>query len=383
MGPGRRHPAPAVGSRVVLRFRREPGSVPSQSDALGTLVALSPLVRVRTADGAEVSVEPGRVVVLKSVPPRPVRRSAIRAVEFAIAWSRADVETAWVAGWVARAGGAAGTRAPEGAPTAYPGGVDPLAAGAATPLADPAMPEGDFFHDLLDARTLDTLGAWFTGRGLPLTLRLPDRLVRPPAEWQGFAEHLLLTADLPLSAAGRPAGAVAGAAALETAGDAVDPAAGHRGSARVRIGAAGSAVEAVARISEGSDGRVWAVLTVEAAEPGRVPAAGTAPDRDGAVETGAVETGAVEAGADDAGAAVEALCRWAAGAGASGAVLALHESGGVKGGDTAGDTGGSAGSSATSGGRHVRREGFEDTVVRTLGFADHHRCRYVRLRPDG
>ncbi|WP_182358048.1 GNAT family N-acetyltransferase, cg3035/Rv0428c family [Tomitella gaofuii] len=348
MGPGRRHPTPAVGSRVVLRFRREPGSVPSQSDALGTLVALSPLVRVRTADGSEVSVEPGRVVVLKSVPPRPVRTSSIRALESAIAWSRPDIETAWVSGWVARADGA-----------------DPLAGGTATPLADPSMPEGDFFHDLLDTRTLDRLDAWFTGRDLPLTLRLPDRLVRPPAEWHSFGEHLVLTADLPLRVPGRPTGAVTGPATRVTAGATASATAGHGGAARVPLDAAGCPMDVAARISEGSDGRVWAVLTVESAERERGRAAGAAHDD----------------GADGMGAAVEALCRWAARSGAAGAVLAVLGSDGVTGGDAAGKAGGDADSAATGEDRHDLRIGFEDAAVRALGFADHHRCRYVRLHP--
>lgn len=166
---------PQVGTRVVLRFRRPAGSVPSQSDALGILESLTPFVTVRDAAGALTTVDPADVVVLKSIPPRPVRTAGIRGLERAAAFADPAVETAWVHGWVARACG------------------DDLRS-SAVPLADPSMPEGGYFHDLLGEPTLRALADWHQARGLPLRLRLPDRLARPPKSWPVFEERLILAA---------------------------------------------------------------------------------------------------------------------------------------------------------------------------------------------
>src|SRR5699024_3939738 len=211
------------GSRVVLRYRLPEGSAPSQSDALGTLVALTPAVRVRTAGGDIVEVPPERVVVLKSIPPKPVRTSAIRNLERAVATAPGG-EAEWVAGWVARRADAPG--------------ADPLDTAAATPLADASMSEGDYFHDLLGAQTLEALEDWYSARGLPLTLRLPDRLVRPPQDWSTSGEHTLLTAALPLGPAAPP---------------------DEPGAMHVSDEPEGPD-EGSARLAEAPDGAVWAVL---------------------------------------------------------------------------------------------------------------------------
>lgn len=169
---------PPLGARVVLRFRLPAGSVPSQSDVIGTLESLAPEVRVRTAGGEVTSVPRSAVVVLKAVPPKPVRTASIRTLEHAAAFADPAAEREWVAGWVARAG------------------VDALSS-SAVPLADPSMPEGSYFHSLLGEPTMRALSAWYAARGLPLQLRMPDRLVRPPAGWLGFGERVVLVAEVP------------------------------------------------------------------------------------------------------------------------------------------------------------------------------------------
>ena len=177
--------APPLGARVVLRFRRPAGSVPSQSDVIGTLESLAPEVRVRTAGGDVTSVPQSAVVALKAIPPRPVRTASIRGLEHAAAFADPTVEREWVAGWVARAG------------------VDALSSSAVF-LADPSMPEGGYFRSPLGEPTLRALSAWYAARGLPLQLRMPDRLVRPPAGWLGHGERVVLVAevaDLPTAAA--------------------------------------------------------------------------------------------------------------------------------------------------------------------------------------
>ena len=45
---------PDLGTRVTVRYRRRPGSVPPLTDAVGHLLAVDPVVRVRTKTGAVV-----------------------------------------------------------------------------------------------------------------------------------------------------------------------------------------------------------------------------------------------------------------------------------------------------------------------------------------
>lgn len=215
---------PPLGARVVLRYRRPAGSVPSQSDVIGILEAHTPQVAVRAADGELATFSPADVLVLKAVPPRPVRTGAIRALEHAAAFANPAAECEWVAGWVARAG------------------LDGLA-NSAVPLADPSMPEGGYFHDPLGEPTLRALAAWYAARGLPLQLRLPDRLVRPPAGWLGLGERLVLTADL----APGPADGV-----------------GYLGAGALGAGAFGAG-DSVRR-SAAPDDAVWAGLKLGASE---------------------------------------------------------------------------------------------------------------------
>jgi hypothetical protein len=146
---------PEVGTRVTVRYRRPAGSVPPLTDAVGHLLAIHPLVRVRTKTGAVIECAPPDVVALRVLTDIPVRTAEIRALEHAATADRPDVESAWLDGWLLRAGH--GTAASS------------LAANSAVPLAISARPE-----------TIPGIVAWYAQRGLTPRLAIPDRLLRPP-----------------------------------------------------------------------------------------------------------------------------------------------------------------------------------------------------------
>ena len=66
---------PALGTRVVIRYRRPPGSVPPLTDVIGHLLEADPRVRVRTKRGEVVEISPDDVVVVRGVGEPPRRRS--------------------------------------------------------------------------------------------------------------------------------------------------------------------------------------------------------------------------------------------------------------------------------------------------------------------
>jgi N-acetylglutamate synthase len=66
---------PALGTRVVIRYRRPPGSVPPLTDVIGHLLQADPLVRVRNKAGAVVEIAPDDVVIVRAVGEPPVRKS--------------------------------------------------------------------------------------------------------------------------------------------------------------------------------------------------------------------------------------------------------------------------------------------------------------------
>ena len=72
---------PDLGTRVTVRYRRPAGSVPPLTDAVGHLLAVDPMVRVRTKTGAVVECAPADVVALRILTDAPVRTSEIRALE--------------------------------------------------------------------------------------------------------------------------------------------------------------------------------------------------------------------------------------------------------------------------------------------------------------
>jgi|GEM_PF-6266814 len=149
-----------IGTRVVVRYRRPPGSVPALTDALGILEQTTPQLKVRTADGRAVHIDPADVTVIKAVPQRPVTVRAVRWIERALARSRAG-EDAWepVAGWWVH--------------PAHP----------AVPVATPEEDGGQYFGEVLRPPAVAEVAAWYRERGHTARLRLPERVTRPPADW--------------------------------------------------------------------------------------------------------------------------------------------------------------------------------------------------------
>ncbi len=143
---------PDLGTRVTVRYRRPAGSVPPLTDAVGHLLAVDPLVRVRTKTGAVVEFAPADVVALRALTDAPVRTSDIRALERAAAAACPGDEHAWLGGWLLRAGQGGG------------------------PAANSAMP----LDISARATAIPEIVAWYERRGLTPRLAIPDRLLPPP-----------------------------------------------------------------------------------------------------------------------------------------------------------------------------------------------------------
>jgi hypothetical protein len=141
---------PPLGTRVTVRYRRPPGSVPPLSDAVGHLLAVDPVVRVRTKNGAVVELAPADAVALRVLTDTPVRTSDIRALEHAAASACPGAEHAWLNGWLLRTGNGP-------------------AANSAVPLE---MSAG--------FGTVPAISAWYERRGLTPWLAVPDRLLQVP-----------------------------------------------------------------------------------------------------------------------------------------------------------------------------------------------------------
>lgn len=150
---------PEPGTRVTVRYRRPAGSVPPLTDAVGHLLAVDPVVRVRTKTGAVVECSPADVVALRVLTDAPVRASAIRALEHAAAAAWPAVEHTWLDGWLLRAGR-----------------DTTLCANSAVPLDISAH-----------TATIPAIVDWYDRRGLTPWLAFPDRLLRPPVGLS--AEH--------------------------------------------------------------------------------------------------------------------------------------------------------------------------------------------------
>ena len=161
---------PDLGTRVTVRYRRPAGSVPPLTDAVGHLLAVDPVVRVRTKTGAVVECAPADVVALRILTDAPVRTSEIRALEHAAATAWPGVEQTWLDGWLLRVGH----------------GVA-LAANSAVPLDSSAR-----------ADALPAIVAWYTDRGLIPRLVIPDRLLPAPAGLTAERQERMLVRDVPL-----------------------------------------------------------------------------------------------------------------------------------------------------------------------------------------
>ncbi|MBZ4599197.1 GNAT family N-acetyltransferase, partial [Mycobacterium avium subsp. hominissuis] len=147
---------PDPGTRVTVRYRRPPGSVPPLTDAVGRLLTVDPTVRVQTKTGAVVEFAPADVVALRVLTDTPIRTSQIRALEHAAAAAWPAAEQTWLHGWLLRAG------PPSGRP--------------AGPAADSAVPLDLSAH----ADAIPEIAGWYQRRGLTPRLAVPDRMLTPP-----------------------------------------------------------------------------------------------------------------------------------------------------------------------------------------------------------
>lgn len=157
---------PDLGTRVAVRYRRPAGSVPPLTDVVGHLLAVAPLVRVRTKSGQLVEFSPDDVVAVRALTDAPVRTSQIRAVEHAAALAWPGLEQQWLGGWLLRA-----------APNA---GVE---VNSAVPLDVSAS-----------ITTVPAIVDWYAQRGLTPRLAVPDRLLRLPDA--GEHAHRMLVRDV-------------------------------------------------------------------------------------------------------------------------------------------------------------------------------------------
>ncbi|OBH57786.1 GCN5 family acetyltransferase [Mycobacterium sp. E2479] len=164
---------PDPGTRVTVRYRRPAGSVPPLTDAVGQLLAVDPMVRVRTKTGAVVEFAPADAVALRVLTDTPIRTSHIRALEHAAATAWPGAQHLWLDGWLLRAGHGAG-----------------LAANSAVPLALSAQ-----------LSCLPAIVEWYQGRGLTPRLALPDRLLELPAGLTGERTERVVVRDLSDAAA--------------------------------------------------------------------------------------------------------------------------------------------------------------------------------------
>ncbi|WP_156687756.1 GNAT family N-acetyltransferase, cg3035/Rv0428c family [Mycobacterium sp. Marseille-P9652] len=178
---------PPPGTRVTVRYRREPGSVPPLTDAVGHLLEAGPVVRLRTKTGAVAEFAHDDVVALRVLTDAPVRTSDIRALEHAAAAASPGVERAWVDGWLLRSAPGAG-----------------LAANSAMPLDISA--------------TLGSVPAivdWYERRGVAPRLAVPDRLLPVPPGLPADHTERVLVRDVAPGAEGLvdadPDGSEAGA----------------------------------------------------------------------------------------------------------------------------------------------------------------------------
>lgn len=158
---------PAVGTRVSVRYRLAPGSVPPLSDVVGHLLDVGPVLRIRDKRGDVVTVATTDVTVLKVLPAAPVRTSQIRNLEHAAALGWPGVEQEWHDGWLLRFGHGSTRRANSAVPLLPSPGAD-----------------------------TDAVAAWYAARGVPALLAAPDRLFRPPPGAPVDGENLIMTRDL-------------------------------------------------------------------------------------------------------------------------------------------------------------------------------------------
>ncbi|HEU0191469.1 MAG TPA: GNAT family N-acetyltransferase [Mycobacterium sp.] len=170
---------PEVGTRVSLRYLRPSGSQPPMADVVGQLVEAGPRVRVRGADGRLHELRLADVLYVRRLTDRPVKNSAIRAVEHAAALAWPGSEHQWLDGWLLRAGGG-----------------HTLRANSAVPL--------DMFARI---GSVAAIVDWYATRGLPPRLSVPERLLRVPENLPAECEARMLVRDLDRGGADAAGGA--------------------------------------------------------------------------------------------------------------------------------------------------------------------------------
>ncbi|OBE95657.1 GCN5 family acetyltransferase [Mycobacterium sp. 852002-10029_SCH5224772] len=234
---------PALGTRVMVRYRREDGSVPPLTDAVGHLLAVDPVVRLQTKTGAVVECSPADVVMLRVLTFAPVRTSDIRALEHAAAMAWPGVEHAWLEGWLLRAG-------------------PPTSKGTALP-ANSAVPL-DISSRL---STVPAIVDWYEHRGLAPRLAIPDRLLSVPTGSTGEHPESVLVRDVSDMAAREPDPSVSLSARPD---DAWLRLFGHEvgvevlsavGNGELMFGTLNGAAVARAAVTDAPDGARWVGLS--------------------------------------------------------------------------------------------------------------------------
>ncbi|MGE2719561.1 N-acetylglutamate synthase, CG3035 family [Mycolicibacterium celeriflavum] len=141
---------PAVGTRVMVRYRLPAGSTPPLTDVIGLVVEVGAALRIRTKAGDVVQVAGDDVVAIKTLTAAPVRTADIRNAEHAAGLAWPGLEQRWLGGWLLRA------------------------ADGHTHRANSAVPLG---FDA-DATAIPAITEWYGERGLTPWLSVPDRLFR-------------------------------------------------------------------------------------------------------------------------------------------------------------------------------------------------------------
>jgi N-acetylglutamate synthase len=164
---------PPVGTRVSLRYRLAPGSVPPLTDVVGHLLEVGPVLRVRTKRDDVVDVVAADVVAIRGLTAAPVRTGDIRNLEYAAALAWPGVEQQWIDGWLLRYGHGSTRRANSAVPLEVRG----------------------------DLSALPAIVDWYAARGVPPLLSVPDRLFLVPPGVPTDGENVVMTADLAIDPA--------------------------------------------------------------------------------------------------------------------------------------------------------------------------------------
>jgi N-acetylglutamate synthase len=160
---------PDPGTRVTVRYRLPAGSVPPLTDAVGHLLQVEPVVRVRTKTQAIVEIAPPDVVALRVLTDAPIRTSQIRALEHAAAAAFPGAERAWIDGWLLRADPGAG-----------------LLTNSAVPLNISA-----------GLASVPAIVDWYRRRDTTPRLAISDRLLKLPAGIPAEYTERVLVRDVP------------------------------------------------------------------------------------------------------------------------------------------------------------------------------------------